>query len=213
MPKRTLSHHVWLVSELKDPGVASDYLNEALRDSPQMFLIALRNVSEAWRMSVVATEAGIWRESLYKMLSKRGNPRLNTLHAVLGVLGLEARIHPRATGSGPSNMPKPSVARSYRHGSSKTIKVRVATLPYQNQNVAAEVWASIPSVPRNPEAPELLVDARMTSAPVRWKVEKPPVEGKKFLADVDQGLLKPSALLAVAEYANQRSSAQTSIPA
>ena len=92
MPKRTRDHHAWLIEELKDPVVAANYLNEALSDSGQMFLKALRNVAEAGRMSKVAKKAGVRRESLYRTLSDRGNPRLDTLNSVLSVLGLRIAI-------------------------------------------------------------------------------------------------------------------------
>lgn len=102
MPKRTRDHHAWLVNELKDPATASNYLNEALADSPQMFLKALRNVGEASVLSAVARKAGFRRETLYKSLSKHGNPRLKTLDAVLQALGLSFKVKPqKATESGP----------------------------------------------------------------------------------------------------------------
>ena len=97
MPKRTLDHHAWLIEELREPITASNYLNEALEDSPKMFLKALRNVAEAWRISEVARKSGVRRESLYRTLSKSGNPRLNTLNAVLAVLSLAIKIHPKGS--------------------------------------------------------------------------------------------------------------------
>ena len=98
MPKRTLDHHAWLIEELKDPVVAANYLNEALCDSQEMFLKALRNVAEAGRMAKVAKKAGVRRESLYRTLSDHGNPRLDTLNSVLSVLGLgiAIEVRPRA---------------------------------------------------------------------------------------------------------------------
>ena len=95
MPKNVRDHHAWLVEELRNPVVASNYLNEALEDSPEMFLKALRNVGEAFRLSVVAKEAGFRRETLYRSLSRRGNPRLRTLDAVLNVLGLGIEVKPK----------------------------------------------------------------------------------------------------------------------
>ena len=105
MPKRTRDYHAWLIDELKDPVVAANYLNEALSDSRQMFLKALRNVAEAGTITKVARKAGVRRESLYRSLSDHGNPRLDTLNSVLSVLGLgiaievrpaAAKHHPRA---------------------------------------------------------------------------------------------------------------------
>lgn len=114
MPKRTLDHHAWLMEELKDQATASNYLNEALNDSPEMFLQALRNVGEARRMSIVASKAGVRRESLYRTLSKRGNPKLNTLRAVLRVLGLGIKVYPTSAPYSSSPPPKVSITRPYR---------------------------------------------------------------------------------------------------
>ena len=100
MPKRTRDYHSWQIKQLTDPETAAGYLNEALCDSREMFLKALRNVAEAGRMARVAKEAGVRRESLYRTLSKRGNPRLDTLNSVLSVLGLgiAIEVRPRARG-------------------------------------------------------------------------------------------------------------------
>jgi probable addiction module antidote protein len=110
MPKRTREHHAWLLEQLTDPRAIATYLDAAINDSQEMFLIALRNVAEAHKMSRVADKAGVGRESLYKTLSNEGNPRLNTLEAVLGAVGVKISIQPQqqlattgSTGGGQSN--------------------------------------------------------------------------------------------------------------
>jgi probable addiction module antidote protein len=92
MPKRTRDYHAFLVKRLADPKAAEGYLNAAINDSSEMFLKALRNVAEARRMSRVAKEAGVSRESLYRTLSGEGNPRFDTLTSVLSVLGLRLKL-------------------------------------------------------------------------------------------------------------------------
>lgn len=92
MPKRTSDHHTFLLKRLEDPRITESYLNAALNDSSEMFLKALRNVAESRKMSKVAKKAGVTRESLYRMLSDKGNPRLSSLHAVLNALGLRIGI-------------------------------------------------------------------------------------------------------------------------
>ena len=92
MPKRTKDHRSWLLNELEDQGVAANYINAALDDSLEMFLVALRNVAETHRMAKIAEEAGVTRESLYKTLSKEGNPCLDTLTAILQTLGLRITV-------------------------------------------------------------------------------------------------------------------------
>jgi probable addiction module antidote protein len=85
-----------LLKELKDPEYASAYLVAALESEDQAtFLLALRDVVEAGGgASVVAREARIQRESLYKALSNRGNPRLTTLQSILKSVGLRIAVTP-----------------------------------------------------------------------------------------------------------------------
>lgn len=94
MPKRTRSHEAWLLKTLTDPVVAANYVNAALDDSFEMFLTAIRNVAEAHTMGKVAEHARLNRENLYRSLSKRGNPRLDTLRAVLSAVGLRLSVEP-----------------------------------------------------------------------------------------------------------------------
>lgn len=95
MPKRTKNHREWLREQLTNPVVAAHYINAAIQDSPDMILVALRNVAEAIKMSKVADDAGVNRETLYRTLSKQGNPTLNTLNSVLGAVGLNFKVEPR----------------------------------------------------------------------------------------------------------------------
>lgn len=62
-----------LIQDLKDPKLASAYLNEALMDEdPRIFLIALKNVYEAQgeEMTERARKTKLSRENLYRILSK-----------------------------------------------------------------------------------------------------------------------------------------------
>jgi probable addiction module antidote protein len=84
-----------LIGRLRDPQYCSKYLSAAFRDSAGTFLVALRNVAGAQKgMGNLAAEAGLNRENLYRTLSKRGNPRLDTLWAVLKVIGLRVSLEP-----------------------------------------------------------------------------------------------------------------------
>jgi probable addiction module antidote protein len=86
-----------LLKQLQDPEEAAAYLNAALHDDdPHVFLLALRDIAEAQGgMSWLADVADLNRESLYRILSLRGNPRFFNLLAVLDAVGLELSIHPR----------------------------------------------------------------------------------------------------------------------
>ena len=84
-----------LFEDLKDPEYAALYLANVLEDgSSEEFLLALRDVAEARKMSAVARASHLNRESLYKMLSESGNPRLNSLRAVLESVGLRLSVKP-----------------------------------------------------------------------------------------------------------------------
>jgi len=88
MPKRTADYHSWRLGKLADPRIAASYLNAAMDDSPEMFLRAVMNVAQAQQVARIAKKAGIKRESIYRAFSKQGNPTLDTLHSVLGALGI-----------------------------------------------------------------------------------------------------------------------------
>jgi len=58
--------------------------------------IALRTVAEALGgMAALAERTGLSRETLYRTLSKDGNPRLDTLAALLDAFGLRLTVRPQ----------------------------------------------------------------------------------------------------------------------
>lgn len=96
-----VSHHEREVAELRaDRELAVEYLKAAMEslddpDNRAAGLLALRTVAEAFGgLGVVAAEAGISRESLYRTLSPKGNPTLKTLLAVLKVVGMKLSVEP-----------------------------------------------------------------------------------------------------------------------
>lgn len=86
---RSASYDELLMEMLKEKERALAYLNAALDEpDPRVFLIALRNVTQAQGgIAKVAAQSGLNRESLYRALSEKGNPSVQTLAAVLGALG------------------------------------------------------------------------------------------------------------------------------
>jgi probable addiction module antidote protein len=95
--RTTSSFDEWLSSRLKDPKKAVAYLNEHLIDDGEddfeaLLLLALRDIARAHGIDKVADTAKLNRESLYKTLSRRGNPRLRTFTSLLGAMGLELRV-------------------------------------------------------------------------------------------------------------------------
>jgi probable addiction module antidote protein len=73
------------------------YLNAALEDGePAVLLEALRNVAQAkGGIAALAKTAGVSRESLYRTLSRRGNPKIDTVMALLRAMGLKLSIDQR----------------------------------------------------------------------------------------------------------------------
>ena len=69
------------------------YLNAALDDGDlHLIVAALGDIARARRMTIVAQEAGLARESLYRSLSTNGNPEFGTVLKVLRALGLRLQV-------------------------------------------------------------------------------------------------------------------------
>ena len=94
----SVSNDECVIRELReDPKFAVEYLKVALEDTdePGVLLIALRLIAQArGGIAKVAKAAGVERESLYRALSQRGNPRLSTLVAVTKAVGLRITVEP-----------------------------------------------------------------------------------------------------------------------
>src|SRR6266853_748052 len=97
MPKattKTKSYRESLLESVKNPDDAGHYLNACLEDKdPRVFLLALRDVADArGGVRALSRDARLNRESLYRMLSKSGNPSLDSLAAVLNACGLRLAV-------------------------------------------------------------------------------------------------------------------------
>ena len=90
------SYHDDLIEDLKDPLEACAYLNVALEEGDRRhFLIALLNVAEAQGgLLKLARDAKMNRGHLYRLLSKGGNPEIESLHQILRAFGLDLAIVP-----------------------------------------------------------------------------------------------------------------------
>jgi probable addiction module antidote protein len=100
-PKASISNDEAVVQQLRaDPEFAAEYLKAAMEDTaePKVLLMALRQIAEAkGGVARIAKRAGVERESLYRALSPRGNPRLSTLFAVVKAMGLTLTLEPSRT--------------------------------------------------------------------------------------------------------------------
>jgi len=93
--KSRVSHEEVILRKLRsNPAFAAEYLKAAMEDNdePRVLLIALRQIAMAHGIARVAKAARIERESLYRALSPKGNPRLTTLVAVTKALGLTLTV-------------------------------------------------------------------------------------------------------------------------
>ncbi len=108
MVRRTVPYEDILCRDLQDPEEAAAYLNAALEDASEqgavIFLLALRDVAKARGMRQLAHDTQLSRESLYRTLSRKGNPRFSTLEAVLESVGLKLAVE---------SSPLPNISRGY----------------------------------------------------------------------------------------------------
>jgi probable addiction module antidote protein len=105
MPKATVKTEPYrenLLESLRNPEEAAQYLNACLEDEDaRVFLLALRDVADArGGIRALSRDAHLNRESLYRMLSKSGNPSLDSLAAVLNACGLRLSVQPAAARRG-----------------------------------------------------------------------------------------------------------------
>ena len=91
--KTTVKFESVLKDHLADAEQAASYLTACYDEGPEVFLQGLRDVVEAQGgMTRAARLAGLNRESLYRQLSRRGNPSLASLNAMLTALRLKLRF-------------------------------------------------------------------------------------------------------------------------
>lgn len=80
---------------LQDIEVMQAYLNKAIATGDhQVMLMALRNIAEAQEDGItgLAACANLSRNSMYKILSSNGNPKLDTFLKVIHGLGLDISV-------------------------------------------------------------------------------------------------------------------------
>lgn len=95
MDKLTRDYKEYLYDRLQDPDAIAGYLNAVAEEGDiSALLLALRYVAEAKGFSSVAHAAGLNRESLYRMLSDQGNPRLSSIVSLFEAFGLQLQVKP-----------------------------------------------------------------------------------------------------------------------
>ena len=80
---------------LADPEDQAELLTDAIASGDTgIIAAALGIVARAHGMTELANETGLQRQALYRALSEKGNPTLETLLKILPALGLELAISP-----------------------------------------------------------------------------------------------------------------------
>jgi probable addiction module antidote protein len=93
---RLKSFDEYLYRELQDQEFAAAYLEDAISDSLDEFLVALRKVVQAnGGMSRCAEDAQLSREAMYRMLTEKGNPVVRSLDAILRAHGMQLSVKMR----------------------------------------------------------------------------------------------------------------------
>lgn len=94
----TGDHQKWLIDYLKNKKAALAYLQVSLDEynkdhDREVFMLALKNVAMAQGgIGHLASETHLNREHLYRLLSGKGNPTLDTLTNILEVLGVRIKL-------------------------------------------------------------------------------------------------------------------------
>jgi len=96
MTRKTGNYDEYHLEWLKDPENAAAFLNAVIEDDDKdAFLLALRDVAQAQGgMTAIAEKTHVSRSSLYKTLSKRGNPEFNSISKLLHSMGLRLTVEP-----------------------------------------------------------------------------------------------------------------------
>jgi len=96
--KKNTSFRAYHLEKLTHKKHARAYMQAALEafqteGDKDAFLLALRDIAEAQGgLSMLSQKTGLNRQNLYKALSARGNPRLDTIGSLLHGLGYKLSV-------------------------------------------------------------------------------------------------------------------------
>lgn len=95
MVTKSVPYDVAMAEMYKEhPEMAVEMLNQCMAEGDQeMFLVTLRQMAKnAGGMGHIASETGLHENTLYRTLSRRGNPSLRTLFSVCSALGMRMQF-------------------------------------------------------------------------------------------------------------------------
>lgn len=84
---------------LDDDNAIAEYLNDAIAIAEEKgdftpFKAAMNNIARARGMAEIAKKSGLGRESLYKALDPKAQPRFETMQRVFSSMGLKMTLSP-----------------------------------------------------------------------------------------------------------------------
>lgn len=95
---KTTNHAASVPFDVASTLTADDlvgFLADVIHDGDTHALpLALRTAANVLGMTELARRTGLSRETLYRTLSAKGNPRLDTLAAILSAFGLRLTVAP-----------------------------------------------------------------------------------------------------------------------
>ena len=99
-------------AHLRSDTEIAAYIEAMLADGDARAVpVALRTVAKAvGGMGALAGKTGLSRETLYRTLSEKGNPRLDTLATILAAFGLRLSVRSTARLRGRCSEPRPAQA-------------------------------------------------------------------------------------------------------
>ena len=96
MSAKGTSFNDYLMEKLKDPELACHFISEAMTEhDPDYLKVALGDIVKAYGVGYISEQTGLGRQTIYKMLSEKGNPTHKNLVAILDALGLELTVKPK----------------------------------------------------------------------------------------------------------------------
>ena len=117
---RSRSHEEATIESLRrDPSYAATYLNSVLEDGDATeLMVALRRVADAFGgIPALANKSKLNATTLYRTLSRKGNPELRSMNSMLKALGLRLAIEPLGgTGTVRPRQAAPSARRKAIRG-------------------------------------------------------------------------------------------------
>ncbi len=80
---------------LDDEEMIAEYLSAVIEENDTRLLLkAIGHIAKARGMSKIASDSGLGRESLYKALDEKAQPRFDTVMKVLGAMNVKMNFSP-----------------------------------------------------------------------------------------------------------------------